>query len=524
MTDQSSYPTVPVLIVGAGPTGLTAAALLARQGVPCTVLERSSTPYPLPRAVHLDDEVLRILQAAGVGEEVSSLCRTALGMRLVDNDLRELLEIRRDLRVGVHGWPQTNMFDQPHLENVLRANLRDLTGVTVRPGIEVTGIRIRPDGVAEVTVRDIATGATSTVTARFVLGCDGAHSVVRTHIADGSTDLGFSQRWLVVDAECEADLGMWAGVHQVCGGLDSATFMQISDTRYRWEFRLPATHDTRIPFDEEKIHALLEPWAPPGGSTLRILRHTTYSHRAHVARTWRAGPLFVLGDAAHLTPPFIGQGLGAGQRDAANLTWKVAAVLRGRASEALLDTYGPERRRHVLRAVGAATLIGHVMSVPPGVPGRATHTALRGAGRLPGPDPIVRRLLEPPLRGSALTRVRRRIGPVAVGRPLPQDVAADGTRSDELLGAGFALLRRSDTDRALAEVGTRLGARTVTVTETTLPTVGSWMRSRRLREVLIRPDRAVLATVDQRGRLREPASWRSVLGVDDCVPGGGPNH
>lgn len=516
MTDHTHQPVVPVVIVGAGPTGLTAAALLARHAVACTVIERDAVPYPLPRAVHMDDEVLRILQMAGVGDEALAISRRGIGMRLVDSKLRELLEIRRDAAIGAHGWPQTNMFDQPHLENILREHLRATPQVTMRTGCEVIAIDIRADGLVDLTVRD--SDGESTLTARFVLGCDGAHSTIRAHITGTDsaasdyadvTDLKFTQRWLVIDGECSSNLGMWAGVHQVCGGANAATFMQISDTRYRWEFRLPDDHDPLTTFTDRDVADFLAPWSPPDG-VLEIVRHTTYSHRAHVARTWRSGPLFVLGDAAHLTPPFIGQGLGAGQRDAANLTWKLAAVLRSGAPDELLDTYGPERRRHVLRAVAAATLIGRIMAVPVGLRRATLHAALRTASRLPSPDPLVQQLLEPRVRGSTLTRARR-LASSAIGLPVPQEVSADGHRSDDRLGPGFSYLHLSESSGALTDLATAQGAQTVLVTDSAQPTIYAWMHRHKVREVFVRPDRVVAACVDRRGRVRESASLRSLL-------------
>ncbi|MFZ2177627.1 MAG: bifunctional 3-(3-hydroxy-phenyl)propionate/3-hydroxycinnamic acid hydroxylase, partial [Rhodococcus sp. (in: high G+C Gram-positive bacteria)] len=416
-----------MIIVGAGPTGLTTATLLARHGIGSTVIERHRSPYPLPRAVHLDDEVLRILQAAGVADDITRICRPALGMRLVDAQLRTLVEIRRDRPVGVHGWPETNMFDQPDLERVLRANLERHPGVTLIPGHEAVRVRQRADGTAAVTIRSTDTGHESTITAGYVLGCDGANSAVGAAIGTGTRDLGFAQRWLVVDAHCGRDLEMWPGVHQLCAGPRSATFMQIGDDRYRWEFRLPDDHSSDSDDDiaEDHVYTLLEPWVSAGDGGLRVLRHTTYSHHARVARTWRSGPLFLLGDAAHLTPPFIGQGLGAGQRDAMNLAWKLAAVLRGHADDRLLDTYQPERSRHVVRAIRTATAIGRIMAARPTLPVRAAHAMLRRASHMPGPDELAKRVLTPPLRGSALTH-RRPAPPLfrtkTVGTPIPQDV------------------------------------------------------------------------------------------------------
>ncbi|MFC9840499.1 bifunctional 3-(3-hydroxy-phenyl)propionate/3-hydroxycinnamic acid hydroxylase [Rhodococcus sp. NPDC127530] len=506
-----------MVIVGGGPTGLTMATLLACHGIDCVILERHRTPYQLPRAVHLDDEVLRILQASGAADDVTRICRPALGMRLVDMRLRTLVEIRRDRPAGTHGWPETNMFDQPDLERVMRANLERHPTATLIPGHEAIRVQVLADGTAAVTLRNTDTGDESTTTARYVLGCDGANSTVASAIGAGTRDLGFDQRWLVVDAHCDRDLRMWPGVHQICAGQRSATFMQIGDDRYRWEFRLPDDHSPEAGggITETRVRALLQPWVPAGDATVRVLRHTIYSYRAQVTRAWRSGPLFLLGDAAHLTPPFIGQGLGAGQRDAMNLAWKLAAVLHGHADDRLLDTYEPERRRHAVRAIRAATAIGRIMSARPTLAVRAAHAVLRRTSRIPGPDELANRILTPPLRGSALTHRRPALPlfrPNTIGTQIPQDMFNEGAtalRSDDVLGAGFALIYTGGRTPTLTDVGRRLNARVIH-TATLAHSSGAidrWMRRNRLSEVLLRPDRIVLATVDHRGRMSPRHSW-----------------
>ncbi|MFD1813283.1 bifunctional 3-(3-hydroxy-phenyl)propionate/3-hydroxycinnamic acid hydroxylase [Rhodococcus gannanensis] len=483
--------TTDVVVVGAGPTGLTAAALLTRRGVRCVVVERHTDPYPLPRAVHLDDEVLRIAQAAGVADEVAAVCEPALGLRLVDGHLRTLLELRRDSAVGTHGWPETNMFDQPDLEWVLRTAQTRHPEITLLSGHEVTGASVRGDGGADVTVRTTQGDGSRTIATRFVLACDGAGSGMRDRIGSRMRDLGFDQHWLVVDVRCERDLTLWPGVHQICAGAESGTFMRIGEHRYRWEFRIPAP----VPVTDDEAAARLGPWFPDGDAT--VVRHTVYSHRAAVADTWRHGPVFLLGDAAHLTPPFIGQGLGAGQRDAVNLAWKISAVLSGRADEHLLDTYQLERRGHVVSAVLGAVVVGRVMAAP-----SALHPVLRGIARLPNPDPIARRVLSPRLRGGALAG---RLSRSPIGAAFPQWIGADGRRSDDLLGSGFAVLGASD-DPGFASLVDDVDARRISVGD--LPASAAWLARHRLRAAVVRPDRVVLAVVDDRGRFHEPRVFR----------------
>jgi 3-(3-hydroxy-phenyl)propionate hydroxylase len=221
-----------VVIVGAGPTGLAAATLLGQYGTACLVLDRWESAYPQPRAVHLDDEIYRLLARLGVGEEFAAISRPSHGLRLVDRNRRVLAEFHRGAERGRHGYPEANMFDQPELEAVLRANLKRHAGVTIRGNTEVAGLTQEADGRVRIDVADRTTGARDTVLAGYVLGCDGANSLVRACIGAKMRDLRFTQRWLVVDVATNADLGPWDGAHRcatrsarrpTCGSARTAT-------------------------------------------------------------------------------------------------------------------------------------------------------------------------------------------------------------------------------------------------------------------------------------------------------------
>ncbi len=381
---------VPVVIVGAGPVGVTAAILLAREGVETLLLERWPEVYPRPRAVHLDDTGYSILARSGVAAGFAGISRPALGLRLLDRNLAVLAEFRRS-GTGEHGHPRANLFDQPDLERLLRAELAGHPQATLRGDCEVTAIRAPADGgPVDVEYSDRGTGAGHRVRAGYVLGCDGANSLVRTAIGGRVRDLGFEQRWLVVDVATKADLGHWEGIHQVCDPRRPATYMRIGASRHRWEFRLRRGESAADFASIDALRPLLRPWTGPlPAAELTLIRSAEYTFRARLAVRWRSGRVFLLGDAAHLTPPFIGQGLGAGLRDAADLSGRLAGVLQGLLPEAALDGYEAQRKPHVRSVIRLAVLTGRVMS---------------GGGRA---GELLRRLIAPRLR--LLPGVRRHL-------------------------------------------------------------------------------------------------------------------
>ena len=482
--------TIPVVIVGAGPTGITAATLLAQYGIECLVLDRWTGVYPQPRAVHLDDEIFRILARLGIADEFATLSRPALGLRLLDNTTRVLAEFHRDPAHNVHGFPQANMFDQPDLEELLRSNLKRYPCAELRGDAEVTDIADEGEGRVLVTFGDRTDGAQHVVEANYVLGCDGANSVVRSCIGVGMRDLKFDQRWLVVDIATTADLDQWDGVHQVCDPNRAATYMRIGDSRYRWEFQLLPGETADDFASLATLGPLIAPWigdVPPADLTL--VRVTEYTFRAKIADRWRRGKVFLLGDAAHLTPPFIGQGMGAGLRDAMNLAWKLTGVLDGGLSPAVLDTYEQERKPHAGFMIGMALAMGWAMTAGGDIGDVIRRLVAPRLYLVPGLRDKLVESKTPALRRSALVMKAHAPRQLA-GTLCPNPVVADGKRLDAVLGSGFAVVTTARPDAFQRALLDEHGA-TIHVAEPGNE-LARWLRRGRATAAIIRPDRTVM--------------------------------
>jgi 3-(3-hydroxy-phenyl)propionate hydroxylase len=485
---------LPVVILGAGPTGLTTATLLGQYGVECLVLDRWETIYAQPRAVHLDDEIYRILARLGLRREFDAISRPCQGLRLLDRGMRVLAEFQRDTAPGRHGYPEANMFDQPELEQILAANLARHQTVTRRGNTEVIALTQDDPGRVRVDFIDRSTGEPGSVLAQYVLGCDGANSLARSAIGACMEDLGFEQRWLVVDVATAVDLAAWEGVHQVCDTQRAATYMRIGTTRYRWEFRLAPGETVDDYRDIARLHPLLAPWTrDTPADELELVRAAEYTFRAQVADRWRDRRIFLLGDAAHLTPPFIGQGMGAGLRDATNLAWKLAGVLGGTLPDAVLDTYQLERKPHARALIRLAKLVGATMTAGGRLGDLARSLLAPRLHLVPGVKQLVLHSQTPPLRRGDLVHrppLRRSLA----GKLCPDAALDDGARIDHVAPGRFTVVTTTAPSAAHRTVIEQRGAGPVVAGPGT--ELHRWLRRSGAHAAIVRPD----GTIQRSGR------------------------
>ena len=327
-----------VAIVGFGPTGATLANLLGLCGLRVALLERERGIPRLPRAVHFDGEVMRIFQAIGVADRVAAVSRVNAGMRFVDPAGRLLLDWPRPLQVGPQGWHPSYRFHQPDLEAILRYRLSSVPNVDVVLGADVTAIAQDAE-LGSITYRE--GDRQHTLTARYVVGCDGARSLVRAQITNQAEDLGFHERWLVVDLLLHGDrpdLGDFT--IQYCHPQTPATYVRGPGPRQRWEIAIADLPDVQA-LEPENIWQRLARWLTPAEA--EVERAAVYTFHSVIASSWRRGRLLIAGDAAHQTPPFMGVGSGGLSDDRAGYGSAILAqsfLLAGWDGRALAENKG----------------------------------------------------------------------------------------------------------------------------------------------------------------------------------------
>ncbi len=439
-----------VAVVGYGPVGAACALLLAEAGLRVAVIERDLEICDLPRAVGLDGESVRMFQRIGMADEISAILHAPREVERVEftNSKFETLFGLDIEQHGVSGWRDTAFFDQPELEAVIRGAIGKRDRVDVRLGHLVESIEQNEDRVG-IRGRVLATDEPFEIQADYLIGSDGASSFVRESCGIAWNSLGYDQDWLVLDIwqTDEAELP-WKTL-QVCDPARLTTYVCVKEPNRRWEFQLLPGETREEMLRPETIRGLLDPWLPPEHYTIR--RAAVYQFHAATAERWREGRVLLAGDAAHQTPPFLGQGLNAGLRDAANLAWKLPLVLSGAASEDLLDTYAVERDPHARDLVEWAVAVGQLMEGladrEAGRPERAPMDQQSGYGQ--------GRTVPSLHAGVLIEEQGLDAGPAGhvFAQPRLRDAAGTRFLLDERLGRGFAVVGRTAEDLRVSDAG-----------------------------------------------------------------------
>ena len=448
-------PNYDVVIAGYGPTGAVAANLLGAKGHRVLVVEPNLEVYQIPRAVHFDGEVMRIFQALGLAEEIEQRVSQGKKLRFINGRDWQLFEQDLSVVPRQHGWYNNLFFDQPELEKCLRLGATRYDNVELRLGWAVSALDTGTEEQCSVELQVTRVvgeeSEVESVVARYVLACDGASSPIRKMLDVPQEDLCCDEPWLVCDLKLGQNIDFERTALQICDPKRPASLIPCERDHIRWEFMLNANDSIQGMENEVNVRAMMAPHMHRLSADLteadgELIRAKVYTFHALLAQSFQQGRVFLLGDAAHQTPPFLGQGMCAGLRDAYNLSWKLDGVLQGEYASSVLKSYTTERRPHVREVV--ATAVGHGSVIQ-------TRNSLKAFVR--DAYLILGRII-PPLVGFLKFGEGWKLGaglfdgdglPNArspIGEPIPQSrlrQAGESTAliwSDDLLGDGFSLI------------------------------------------------------------------------------------
>ena len=434
-----------IAITGLGPVGATLANFLGRDGWRVAVIESAFGVVPIPRAVHCDDEAQRIWQAAGLLDFVTP----SFGGYPPD---RQYINARGEVFFETHlntakpyGYQGNMYFHQPTLEAGLREGLARFENVELFLGRSAIGFEQEVDGVT-LQLRNHQTETDDLLRAKYLVGCDGASSFVRKSLGIPLQDLKFEQPWLVTDFYLKPgltreDVGFPYAHQQICDPAQPISFIPNgSKSHYRFEFMLPEDVTKDDAEKEAYVHKMLAPLVDL--EKIDIVRGTVYTFHSLIATRWREGRVFIAGDAAHQMPPFAGQGMCSGLRDAHNLSWKLDMVLADRAEDALLDSYELERKPHVTRMTKGAMFLGNLVQTPNLVRAWLRDLLFRTIFRVPAIfGRIARFALLPPTLKTTLCggTIKEVVGTYFI-QPEVSDAAGNIRLLDTLFGSTMAVV------------------------------------------------------------------------------------
>lgn len=515
MTDERVD--IDLLVAGLGPVGAVAANLAGMAGLRTVVLERGTEPYRQPRAIVFDAEIMRIFDSIGLADEIAAVTRPLGGSVYLGADRNPIRTFRAPPPAHALAWPASNLFYQPELEAVLRAGLSRFPNVTVLSGHDIVDLTASAETV-RVQACDPA-GEPLLFTARHLLACDGASSIVRKKMDIALDDIGFEERWLVVDTFVNGPM-KWPDDHvippevrddlyslMVCDPARPCTLIPGAGRHRRWEYMLIEGDREDEVIGDAWLRRHIGRWIDP--ADVEIIRSAVYRFRALVARKWHAGRVLLLGDAAHQTPPFYGQGMCHGIRDAAQLVWRLRLVNGGLSEEALLDSYQAEREPHVREIISASVAAGAAVCTLDPAEARDRDLTFRDMEQARTEDIAISDIV-PSIRSGL-------VDPATGGLRLPEFVLEDenGVRHvDRFLDGRFTLLCTKpfapNAFRQWADIGGQVIQVGGPVGSGQSPRdadgrLASWFADRASSWAIIRPDRYVFAAGADQAALDDAA-------------------
>ena len=485
MTTPDTY---DVAVIGYGPTGATAANLLGQLGLKVLVVERDPDVYGRARAISTDEEVMRIWQSVGLADRLQPDMLPDRPLNFVDADGVPFIDLKITPRGAGH--PPQQFLYQPAVDHVLREGVQRFCSVDVL--LEHECLRVLSDGhEVELMLADLRTDTFKRFRASYVIAADGGSSPTRGQLGIGYTGRTYTERWVVIDTKVLKEWDAHDRLRFHCNPARPTVDCPTPLDHHRWEYPAREGEDDQELLREEAIWKVLgDQGITP--EHVKILRAVIYSHHVRVADRWRVGRVFLAGDAAHAMPPWIGQGMSAGVRDAANLCWKLAAVLKGQAPESLLDSYQAERKPHVTEVTRRACFAGRIITERNRVIAAARNHVIRAIMRLPGLDTRLQRLTWIPdpryADGFFATGGHR-----AVGWQIPQPwvTDADGARVrlDDVLDGQWTVVHTGESPSG-ASAWSAIGVPTLRISE---PTLVGWLRRKKAAAVVLRPDGFIYA-------------------------------
>jgi 3-(3-hydroxy-phenyl)propionate hydroxylase len=485
LTTPTAEKHVDVLVIGCGPTGLALTRLLGLEGLTVAAVDPVRIPRAFPRATHLDDETMRAFQTLGLAHLEEHFSRCGL-YRFYDPQWRPVMEFSFNNGVTDQGWQSDYMFHQPDFEAVLRGHAHIDPGTSHFFGWDVVDLTETGDQ-AHARVRERTTGQECELTASFVVGCDGANSFVRGRMGCTQDDYEATHRSLIVDILPFVRKEALAGRDSfIQGGIrNPLTFVAIAEPLVRFEELLRPDDDTAAFESLEHVYEMLSPWLRP--DEYRVIRADVYEWNAVVADPWRAGRLFLAGDAAHEMPPHLGQGMASGIRDSMNLAWKLARVVRGDSPRALLDTYETERKPHMTAFVElAAQMANQIETMQP-----------RGA-QDDAEVPVTKRETLRPRLGAGVWADDDEFAGLLSAQPL----LTNGQRVDDVSGYRFAVVAAQDCLAVLSvESKAALRSLNAQIIPADSDDARNWLKALNACAVVVRPDRYLFGAAATAPRL-----------------------